>query len=68
MEDSIYGYVMTQLEAAKGHWPAIAESAGVPHRTLEKIARMEIKDPGISHIEKLYRFFKDQEVAAAATD
>jgi hypothetical protein len=62
MEDSIYDYVMEQLEASKGNWPSIAEEAGVSPRTLEKIARREIIDPGVSHIEKLARYFREQTV------
>jgi hypothetical protein len=54
---SQYEFVMGQLAATKGQWPAVAEGSGVSKRTLEKIARKEIQDPGVSHIEKLFRYF-----------
>lgn len=63
MDTPIYEYVMTRLEGSKGKWPEVAEGSGVSRRTLEKIARSEIQDPGVSHIEKLYRYFRDQEAA-----
>lgn len=56
--DSIYAYVMERLQAAKGNWPKVAEESGVPLRTLEKIARREIQDPGVSHVEKLAAYFR----------
>lgn len=30
----------------------------MPKRTIEKIARREIEDPGVSHIEKLAVYFR----------
>ena len=64
MQDSIYAYVMAQLEASKGKWPAVAEGSGVSPRTLEKIARREIADPGVSHIEKLASYFREHATEA----
>lgn len=64
MEDSIYDYVMEQLEASKGKWPTVAIGADVSHRTVEKIARREIIDPGVSHIEKLAKYFREQAATA----
>lgn len=58
--ESIYAFVMGRLEEAKGGWPTVAEESGVSLRTLEKIARGEIKDPGVSHIEKLAGYFRAQ--------
>lgn len=60
MSASIYDFVIEQLEAHKGRWSSVAEGSGVPKRTLEKIARKEIKDPGVSHIEKLATYFREQ--------
>lgn len=54
---SMYSYVMGELQAAKGRWESVAEGSGVSRRTIEKIARREIKDPGVSHIEKLSNYF-----------
>ena len=63
MNTSIYAYVMVQLQAHKGRWPNVAERSGVSRRTIEKIARGEIKDPGVSHIEKLAQFFHSEDAA-----
>jgi transcriptional regulator with XRE-family HTH domain len=65
MEKPIYEYVLERLEATKGRWPRVAEGSGVSRRTLEKIARQEISDPGVSHIQKLADYFRAQEKAAA---
>lgn len=58
MNDSIYEFVLARLEQAKGGWPTVADGSGVSLRTIEKIARKEIKDPGVSHIEKLAGYFR----------
>lgn len=58
MSESIYQYVLDQLQEAKGTWPAVAEITGVSKRTIEKIANGDIKDPGVSHIEKLAGYFR----------
>jgi hypothetical protein len=55
--ESMHEFVLEQLQRTKGHWPKVAEGSGVPARTLEKIARREIPNPGISHIERLARYF-----------
>lgn len=65
MEQSLHEYVIEQLQASKGRWPDVAEEAGVSKRTLEKIARREIEDPGISHIEKLAAYFRGQSTSTA---
>jgi transcriptional regulator with XRE-family HTH domain len=67
MTDSIYQYVLDQLENAKGSWPAVAEATGMSRRTIEKIARQEVKDPGVSHIEKLAGYFREQSKRPART-
>lgn len=58
--ESMYAFVMDQLQQSKGRWPEVAKGAGVPKRTLEKIARREIVDPGISHIEALAQYFRGE--------
>lgn len=63
MNESIYEYVLRGLQASKGQWSAVAEASGVSKRTIEKIARREIHDPGVSHIEKLARYFRDHQAA-----
>lgn len=60
MELSLHAFVMAQLAASKGTWPVIAEATGVSNRTIQKIASGEIADPGVSHIEKLAGYFREQ--------
>lgn len=62
MPESIYEFVLEQLEGAKGQWPRVARESGVSRRTIEKIARREVKDPGVSLIEKLARYFRESEL------
>jgi transcriptional regulator with XRE-family HTH domain len=57
----MYEYVLDRLAAAKWRWPEVARGSGVSRRTIEKIARKEIKDPGVSHIEKLATYFRSQD-------
>lgn len=66
MGDSIYQYVLDELQAVKGTWPTVAEESGIPLRSLEKIARREFKNPGVMQIEILARYFRNR--AAAAND
>ena len=58
METPIYDYVMQELDAAKGHWPIVAAGSGVPKRTIEKIARREVANAGIKHVQALADYFK----------
>lgn len=57
----IYDYVLERLASSRGQWPAVAEGSGVSRRTLEKIARREIADPGVSHIQSLADYFMKQD-------
>ena len=58
----IHAYVLGALDKAIDNgrltYAQIAEGSGVPKRTVEKIKRREIEDPGVSHIEKLANFFR----------
>jgi transcriptional regulator with XRE-family HTH domain len=64
MSQSLHDFVITKLQEAKGSWPSIAEATGVSNRTIQKIASREINDPGVSHIEKLAKYFRDTIKAA----
>jgi len=66
METSIYSYVMAQLSDCGLTYQQIADGSGVNRRTVEKIARSEISDPGVSHIEKLAVFFRAQQIIERA--
>lgn len=58
MQLSLYEYVMGHLRESGRSYREIADGSGVSRRTVEKIARGEIRDPGVSHIEKLATFFR----------
>ena len=58
VKTSLYLFVMSRLEATELTYREIARGSGVPARTVEKIARREIKDPGVSHVEKLAHYFR----------
>lgn len=64
MEETLHERVLRKLEESKGRWAEVAKGSGVSKRTIEKIARREIHDPGVSHIEALARFFAEQREAA----
>jgi DNA-binding NarL/FixJ family response regulator len=63
MQTSLYEFVLTRLSGSGLTYQEIADGSGVSKRTIEKIARKEIADPGVSHIEKLAAFFRLQEAA-----
>jgi transcriptional regulator with XRE-family HTH domain len=63
-DQPIFEYVLERLSASKGRWGEVAEGSGVSKRTVEKIARREIEDPGVSHIQKLADYFRAQETLA----
>jgi len=62
----MYAYVMEQLGKTDLSYQEVADGSGVSKRTVEKIARREILDPGVSHVEKLEKFFREREAKAAA--
>lgn len=66
METSLYEYVIERLENSGRTYQEIADGADMSRRTVEKIARKEIKDPGVSHIEALARYFRAEKHRAAA--
>jgi transcriptional regulator with XRE-family HTH domain len=57
----IYDYVLAQLDSTALTYKQIAVGSGVSKRTVEKVARREIEDPGVSHIQKLADFFREQQ-------
>lgn len=66
MAFNMHDYVLAQLQATKGTWPQVAAASGVPKRTIEKIARREIDDPGVSHIQKLSDYFRAADTGGCA--
>jgi hypothetical protein len=65
MNQSLHQYVLSELQAWKGRWPSVASKSQVSLRTIQKIASGEIQDPGVSHIEKLAKFFRENSSKAA---
>jgi hypothetical protein len=63
----MHDYVVTRLIACpRDQWPEVAESAGVALGTLRKIAWRQIKDPGVSHIQKLAEYFLLRDAVTAS--
>jgi len=63
MTDSIHDYVVDQLQACKGQWSRVSADTEISKRTIEKIARREVKDPSVSFIERLHRYFRKRGAA-----
>lgn len=64
MSDSIYDFVMANLDATRGDWKAVAEGAGLSKSTVVKIGCRIVKDPGVSRVEKLAKYFREHPVKA----
>lgn len=66
MQTSLYEYVMARLQevTTEDGYEAVAKGSGVPKSTIKKIKWRQIKDPGVSHIEALARFFREAKAAA----
>jgi predicted transcriptional regulator len=58
----MFDFVLGKLDQCKGQLPRVATESGVPYRTLQKIVSREIKDPGVSTVQKLYDYLHDQAV------
>jgi transcriptional regulator with XRE-family HTH domain len=56
----MFAYVLAELKARKGSWPEVAAGSGVPRRTIEKIASEQTKNPGVRHVERLAKYFREQ--------
>jgi transcriptional regulator with XRE-family HTH domain len=63
---SLHDYVIAQLQARKGEWRGIAEATGISRSMIVKIAQRRVKDPGVSFIERLVKYFRAQEARKAA--
>lgn len=58
-----HAYVLEQLKLSRLTLDQLQEKTGVSKRTIQKIRSGEIVDPGVSHIEKLANFFRENEKA-----
>lgn len=57
--ESVFTYVMTQLQEHKGSWPAIAQATGLDYSWLTKVAQGKIENPGVRQIEQLAAYFEE---------
>ena len=64
METDLLDYVRRKLQENRGKWPAIAVKADVPYDTITKIAQGQIKDPGVSKVQRLANHFRGLEATA----
>jgi transcriptional regulator with XRE-family HTH domain len=66
MNVELHKFVLDELEKAKGRWGHVAQATGISRRTISKIAREEIPNPGIKSVEQLARYFVDGSQEGAA--
>ncbi len=56
----MHQYVIDELQRHKGRWSQVAKDTGISKRTIEKVARRETEDPGVSLVERLAGYFRSQ--------
>lgn len=57
-EEPIFDVVMRELRSQRIPQKRIADEAGVPYSTLQKIAQGRIQDPSVNAVQKLYDYFR----------
>lgn len=62
----MHQFVITKLREWRYRRPEIAAETGISLRTIEKIAREEVKNPGIRHVQTLHDFFQSHDSNTAA--
>lgn len=65
VEEPILTFVKRRLEAARGSWPHIAESTGVPYFTITNIVQGKSVDPRVSSLQPLVDYFRARDAEAA---
>jgi len=61
---SMLEFIREQLQGrSQAEWRVIADRAGIPYSTLEKIAYGLTENPRIGTVEPLYRLLKEGEFA-----
>lgn len=65
---TLLAYALTNLEASKGQWPAIAKSIAPDswesyYSWLTKLAQGRIPDPSVNKIQVLADYFRAKEAA-----
>ena len=62
---NMHEYVVEKLVEWKYRRPEIAAATGISIRSIEKIARREIENPGVRNVQALYDFFQSRNTTAA---
>lgn len=62
MESDILPFVRKSLrEAGKDIWPVISADTGVPENTLRKLAYNDRKNPRLSTVEPVAKWFRERQ-------
>jgi len=69
METPLLEYVLNELDARKGQWPAIAKAMELDswesyYSWLTKLAQRRIPDPSVNKIQRLAAHFRAEREAA----
>lgn len=57
----MHDYVVRKLQEAKGTWPLVSRETGMSRKTIVKIAMRTVKDPRVSNVERLARYFQQRD-------
>lgn len=63
MNESVYEFVMDELEKTRGAWGDIASATGISISTIKKIGYRDVENPGVLTIEKLATYFREKAAA-----
>lgn len=57
-------YVIEELRARKGQWPAICKATDIDYSWLSKLSRGDIPEPGVRKVQRLADYFRSTRRAA----
>lgn len=57
---SLYEFVLAHLRSGESTYQQISDGTGISRRTIEKIARQEIENPGVRNVETLATWFRER--------
>lgn len=66
MDKPLYDFVMDSFAESDQTYRQIAKGAGMSKRTVEKVARREIENPGVNTVQQLANYFRKQKRKVAA--
>lgn len=55
--NSLLNFVVSSLQADRGHWVTVSKVSGVPYHTLTKIAQERTKNPRLDTVERLAKYY-----------